>query len=252
MTRHKAANFAGCRTSWHTCSTRGGPAAGRRAIVTADECLDRGRERGREEHRLPGRRCGSEQLLDVLLEAHVEHPIRLVEDQHADGGQVERAAGEVVRQPARRADDDLAAPFQFGKLPFVGVASIERRHANSRLESTELAGLGADLHRQLPSRGEHQHLRRPIVRHDLLDRGNAEGRGLARARLRLADHVVPRHDRRDRRRLDRRRRREAELLDGLEQGRREAERRERGPVAGGRSGPGRRWMVLGHGRIARH
>jgi hypothetical protein len=164
----------------------------------------------------------------------------------------ERAAGEVVHQPARCADDDLRAAAQFGELPFVGIAAVERRHPEARLEPAELAGLGADLHRQFPRRGQDQHLRRPLVRHDPLDRRDAEGRGLAGPGLRLADNVVPRHDRWDRGRLDGRRGREAELLDRLEHGGREAEVRKRRPRVTGRSGAGRRYVGLGIGRTAVH
>ena len=54
-------------------------------------------------------RGGVEHELEVLAEAEVEHLVGLVEDQHAQVGDVELAALQVVAQPAGRADDDVAA-----------------------------------------------------------------------------------------------------------------------------------------------
>ncbi len=41
-------------------------------------------ERRREEHRLPVSRHMPENLVDLRLESHVEHPVGLVEDQNRD------------------------------------------------------------------------------------------------------------------------------------------------------------------------
>ena len=46
---------------------------------------------------------------EILAEAHVEHLVGLVEHRDLERRQVERAALEMVAQPARRADDDMRA-----------------------------------------------------------------------------------------------------------------------------------------------
>ena len=52
------------------------------ARVTRSEFRDRPLERGREEHRLAVLRNCAQDAVDLRLEAHVEHPVRLVEDEH--------------------------------------------------------------------------------------------------------------------------------------------------------------------------
>ena len=55
-------------------------------------------------------RFGGEQrddLLDVGQEAHVEHPVRLVEDEDLDLPEVGDLLADEVEQPARRRDEDL-------------------------------------------------------------------------------------------------------------------------------------------------
>jgi hypothetical protein len=184
------------------------------AGVPADQGLDGGRESGREERRLPCGGGGRQQLLHVLLEAEVEHPVRLVEDQQPQRGQVERAAGEVVGEPPRCAHHEVGAAFQLGELPLIGGAAVDRHRPQRLHEAAERAGRGRDLHRQLPGRRQDQHLGRPLAWVDAFERGNAEGRGLARPGLRLADDVVSRQQQGDRGRLDRRHAGEAELVDG--------------------------------------
>ena len=46
---------------------------------------------------------------DVVDEAHVEHAVGLVEDQHFELRQVDAAAFDVVHQPARRRDQQVDA-----------------------------------------------------------------------------------------------------------------------------------------------
>ena len=184
--------------------------------MTADQRLD-GRGNGRrEKHRLPlggGRR---EDLLDILPESHVEHPVGLVEHHQLHPGQVERVAGQMVRKPSWRAHHDVRAPLQFDELPFVGCAPVNRHRSHALLADGEFVNLVGDLGGQLPGGSEDQHLRNRFRRVDPLDRRNAKRGGLARSRLRLADHVVSSHDQRNRRRLDRRGLLETEPGDGLD------------------------------------
>ena len=57
----------------------------RLARMPLDQIPDRLRHRRREKHRLPLLRRGFQNVLDVIAEAHVEHPVRLVEHHHLHG-----------------------------------------------------------------------------------------------------------------------------------------------------------------------
>ena len=57
---------------------------GRAVRVVARQFPDRAVERCREEHCLAVARQLSDDTVDLRLEAHVQHPIGLVEDEHAD------------------------------------------------------------------------------------------------------------------------------------------------------------------------
>ena len=60
--------------------------------------------RGREEQHAPLLGRMAHDLLDILDEAHVEHFVRLVQHEEADGGEIERAAPDVVEHAAGSAD----------------------------------------------------------------------------------------------------------------------------------------------------
>ncbi len=67
------------------------------------------REGGREQQVLSIRRQALQDPADVADEAHVEHAIRLVQDEDLDATQVDGALTDVVEQPTRRRDHDLRA-----------------------------------------------------------------------------------------------------------------------------------------------
>ena len=70
---------------------------------------DRVRHRRAEERRLAGPWRAAEDRLDVDDEAHVEHPIGLVEDDGVDAVEEQLAPSDEVEHAARRADHDLRA-----------------------------------------------------------------------------------------------------------------------------------------------
>ena len=77
--------------------------------VAVGELADLTVERRREEHGLPLLRDAAEDLLDLRAEAHVEHPVGLVEDEDADAGERDEPALDQVLETARRRDDDVRA-----------------------------------------------------------------------------------------------------------------------------------------------
>ena len=76
--------------------------------VRARQLADLAVERGREEHRLPVAREPPHDAVDLRLEAHVEHPVGLVEDEDLDGVEREQAAVEQVLQATGRRDERRA------------------------------------------------------------------------------------------------------------------------------------------------
>jgi hypothetical protein len=196
---------------------------GRVAGVALDQVLDRARHRRREEQALPLLGHGLEDVLDVVAETHVEHPVGLVEHDDLQRVELQRAARHVVHDAARRADDDLRPGVQRAELPLVALAAVDRHLHQAFLEKGQLAEFLRHLHRELARRAEHEHLHRAQLHVHLLDGRDGKGRGLARAGGGLADDILAGQPVRNHRRLDGRGFLETHLVDGLEKLGREAE-----------------------------
>ena len=151
------------------------------------------RHGGGEEQRLPGERHELADALDVGDEAHVEHAVGFVDDQKLDAGHQQPAALGMVEQAARRGDQHVDAADQLAVL-------VVKRHAADDEGDVELVVLAVlveaflDLRRELAGRLEDQRARHARPRAALLEHGEHrqhEGRGLAGAGLRDAEHVAP-------------------------------------------------------------
>ena len=129
-------------------------------------------------------------MLDVVTEAHVEHPVHLVEDDDLERVELQRAALHVVHDATGRADDDLRAGRQRAELPLVGLAAVDRHLHQALLEQRQLAELLGHLHRQFARRAEHEHLHLAHPHLHLLDGRDGKRRRFARARGRLAHDVA--------------------------------------------------------------
>ena len=81
------------------------------------------RPRRREEQRLPLRRDRPHDPLDLRLEAHVEHAVRLVQDEVRDLVQPDHAALEEVVEAPRGRDDELDAEAEVAELRALGGAA---------------------------------------------------------------------------------------------------------------------------------
>ena len=155
---------------------------------------------GGEEHRLAGGRGEREQLLDIGQEAQVEHLVGLVEDDDAGVAEVEVTLLREVDEPTGGADDDLDTALERFDLRLVGATAVDGEHADAALLAGALEVAG-DLHGELAGRGHGERLGLAgrghrgeglVARgHDAVEHGDAEAEGLAGARLRLADDVVP-------------------------------------------------------------
>jgi hypothetical protein len=153
------------------------------------------------------KRRGLEDQLEVLGEAHVEHLVGLVERHHAQVGEVQRLAPQVVERTPRRRHHHVGAAPQGGHLAVELLAAVDRDHRGAELAPVPVERLG-HLHRELARRHQHQRQRAPRrgpFARDALQDGERERRGLARAGRRLPQQVAPGEQRPDRRALDGRR-----------------------------------------------
>ena len=142
--------------------------------VRAGELADGAVERGGEEHRLAVVGDAAQDLVDLRLEAHVEHPVGLVEDEDRDGVERDEAAVHQVLQPARRGDEHVGLLGLRG-LRREGDAAVD----GGDLEPARLAELGEDfghLNRELARRHEHEGgmaVRRPATMRSTIGIANA-------------------------------------------------------------------------------
>jgi hypothetical protein len=194
-------------------AARGHLHAQRIAQVGGRDPRDGVRHRGREERGDPfGGNRGSDRL-DVLREAHPQHLVSLVEDEHPQLGQVEGATLHQVHDPAGSADHHLGAVLQRPKLRQVARPAVHRHHLDVGV-GREGRDRIRDLDREFPGRREDQALDVPFLGRDLGEQGQPERRGLAGAGLRDADDVPPVEQGGDRGALDVRGLGEAEVGDG--------------------------------------
>ena len=91
------------------------------------QLLDDRRHRRGKQQGLPLRRKLGADMLDVRDEAHVEHPVRLVDHQHAAAVEQDLAPFEQVHQATRRGDQHVDALFQrLDLIPHLHAADQQR------------------------------------------------------------------------------------------------------------------------------
>ena len=88
------------------------------------DLLDLARPGGGEEERLALRRNGAHDALDLWLEAHVEHAVRLIQHEVGDLTQLDLARLQEVVETAGRGDHDLHAVLDVPQLRPLGCAAI--------------------------------------------------------------------------------------------------------------------------------
>ncbi len=144
-------------------------------------------------------------------EAHVEHAVGLVEDEHLDAVEAQVALAHQVEQAAGRRHHHVDAAAQ--RLHLGALADAAEDH---RVRDAQVAAVGAeavaDLRGELARGGQHQAAHRArlaLLRGGLggrqaLQDGQGEGGGLAGAGLGAAEEVAAGERRRDGLLLDRR------------------------------------------------
>ena len=154
------------------------------------------RHRGREEQRLP---CEGHQLrdaLDVGDEAHVEHPVGLVDHENLDAREQELAALIVIEKAARCRDQHIDTARDLYVLIIEGHAADQQRHAQLVVDAI-LDEVFLDLSSEFARRLEDQRARHPGTGAALFqhrDHRQCERGGLASAGLRDAQHIAAGHD----------------------------------------------------------
>ena len=125
------------------------------------------------------RREQRDDLLDVGQEAHVEHPVGLVEDEDLDLAEVGDLLADEVEQAARRRDEDLDAAAQGLDLGVHRDPAVDDGRAQRDGPAVGPDAL-VDLHRELAGRDEDQHADRVAGRREAgVGVAAAGGRGSA-------------------------------------------------------------------------
>ena len=144
----------------------------------------------REEERLAVVGGERDDPVDGGAEAHVEHPVGLVEDEDADPAKRDRAAGDQVLEPARGGDDDVGAS---GGLDLGAEADAAVDGGDAQLAGADQRReLVDDLAGELPGRGEDEGLRTLLSGLDQIGERDAESQRLAGAGGGLDQEVVAR------------------------------------------------------------
>ncbi len=147
---------------------------------------------GGEEHGLARHREQLADFLDVWDEAHVEHPVGLVDDQDLDAVQHQLAAAQMVEQAPGRGDHHVGAAVDLGRLLVEGDAADEQRDRQLVVLAQRLEGLvylGGEFARRLQNeRARHAGACPALFEHG--QHRQHEGGRLARAGLSQAQHVA--------------------------------------------------------------
>src|SRR5205807_405622 len=185
--------------------------------------LDLRQHRRGEEEGLAVPRKRIDNPADVREESHVEHAIRLVEDEDLEAAKVDVAPGHVVEETAGGCDDDSDPGAESVLLRGHPDAAVYGVTADPGPLGQATEG-DLDLGRELAGRREDEGAGSPrrLLQQSLQDRQEERGR-LPGPGLRGADDVATGEDRGDRLFLNRRRSLVAEGVDRPEEDRFEAE-----------------------------
>ena len=160
------------------------------------EPLDLPRHRRREEEGLPLRGELVDDPADVVDEAHVEHPVGLVEDERFDGPQRHESLRHQVEEASGRGDEDVDPPPEGLRLRALVDAAEDDGVLEGRVPAV-LAEALRDLGGQLPRRRQHEDADGPPPGPspgrslEAVQDREREGGRLPGAGLRAADQVLP-------------------------------------------------------------
>ena len=107
---------------------------------------------GGEEQSLLFFRCRGDQRGNFFLESHIEHPVRFIENQRLQEGQVETATPQMIEKAAGGTDHHMGAMLQRAHLRAKRDAAAERQDPHVVRAAGQAAQLLAYLIRQLAGR----------------------------------------------------------------------------------------------------
>ncbi len=125
----------------------------------------------------------------VFAEAHIEHAIGFVKDADFDCVGAQRFAAQVIHNTTRRADHDMRAVAQCTHLAVDWSAAIDGHRGEAAQTRSETIDLFADLHGELTSRAEYEHLCLFTIDIDHIERGQTECGSFTRASLGEANDI---------------------------------------------------------------
>jgi len=128
-------------------------------------------------------------LFHVRVKAHREHPVGLVENEHFEMFERERAPEEVIQHPAGGADDDLHTAFERVHLRTVADAAVDRDRAEAGACKQCFGGLG-DLFGEFARGDEDEGLALIPPGVEQLQHGEDERARFAAPRAGLDHHVL--------------------------------------------------------------
>jgi len=215
------------------------PTGAQQAVGQRSDLVREGR---REQQVLAAGGEQREDPADVADEAHVQHPVGLIQHENLDAAQVKCPLPDMIKQAARRGDQDIhTLPQRLSLRGDVDPAEDHRggQRQVSAVNAHALLDLGGQFARRRQNQGAHEPARRRRVcrRRQALQERQREGGRLAGARLRPRQHVAPLQDGWDGLGLNRRRRLVALVGEGAQEFGAQAERGER---RGARRGGGGR------------
>ena len=151
---------------------------------------------GGKQQRLPLLGQGMDDAAHVVDEAHVQHPVRLVQHEDFHPVQPDDALTHQVHQAAGAGDDDVRALVQG-----LGLRALAHAAEHDAASQRQPPAVGLDVFRglegQLPGRRQNQRPDDPGLRpaggpgQQLLQNGQGKGRRFAGARLSTAKHILP-------------------------------------------------------------
>lgn len=143
-----------------------------------------------EEHRLAFPRELGKDHAHVRQESHIEHPVRLIQDEDPKRPEVHVPATKMVEKSPRGGDDDLRSATQSACLPLHAHPAVDPDSPTGGV-TAELPEKSLSLDHELAGGREHQRIDSAgrQVKGPLQD-GEEEGCGLARARLGRRDDVA--------------------------------------------------------------
>ena len=151
---------------------------------------DLGGHGGREEQGLAVFGAAVEDIADVVEEAHIEHLVGLVQNDHLDMIHLKGAALDVVNDTAGCTDNDLGL-LQAADLDHNGLAAIDGNRLDAFLILGKLAHFVGDLNGQLAGGRQNQDLYAALFGgFGHLDRRDGKSGSLTGAGARLADDIA--------------------------------------------------------------